>query len=106
MSEIQKVARKVLKDESEGIELLKDFFDDNFSLAVKKIIEIKGKVIVTGVGKSGHIGKKISATLSSTGTPSYFVHPTEASHGDMGQIEKKDILIIFSYFVLSCLKIS
>jgi arabinose-5-phosphate isomerase len=58
MSEIQKVAKKVLKDESEGIELLKDFFDDNFSSAVKKIIEIKGKVIVTGVGKSGHIGKK------------------------------------------------
>jgi len=58
MSEIQKVAKKVLKDESEGIELLKDFFDDNFSSAIKKILDIKGKVIVTGVGKSGHIGKK------------------------------------------------
>ena len=76
MSEIQKVAKKVLKDESEGIELLKDFFDDNFSSAIKKILDIKGKVIVTGVGKSGHIGKKISATLSSTGTPSYFGVPT------------------------------
>ena len=86
MSEIQKVAKKVLKDESEGIELLKDFFDNNFSSAIKKILDIKGKVIVTGVGKSGHIGKKISATLSSTGTPSYFVHPTEASHGDMGMV--------------------
>ena len=96
MSEIQQVARKVLKDESEGIELLTDFFDDNFSLAVKKIIEIKGKVIVTGVGKSGHIGKKISATLSSTGTPSYFVHPTEASHGDMGQITSNDVVILIS----------
>ena len=97
MSEIQKVARKVLKDESEGIELLKDFFDDNFSLAVKKIIEIKGKVIVTGVGKSGHIGKKISATLSSTGTPSYFVHPTEASHGDMGMVGNEDIIFAISW---------
>ena len=62
MSEIQKVARKVLKDESDGIALLKDFFDKNFSSAVNKIFKIKGKVIVTGVGKSGHIGKKISAT--------------------------------------------
>ena len=97
MSEIQKVAKKVLKDESEGIELLKDFFDDNFSSAVKKIIEIKGKVIVTGVGKSGHIGKKISATLSSTGTPSYFVHPTEASHGDMGMVGSEDIIFAISW---------
>ena len=97
MSEIQKVAKKVLKDESEGIELLKDFFDDNFSSAVKKIIEIKGKVIVTGVGKSGHIGKKISATLSSTGSPSYFVHPTEASHGDMGMVGSEDIIFAISW---------
>ena len=93
MSEIQKVAKKVLKDESEGIELLKDFFDDNFSSAIQKILDIKGKVIVTGVGKSGHIGKKISATLSSTGTPSYFVHPTEASHGDMGMVEVKILFL-------------
>ncbi len=97
MSEIQKVARKVLKDESDGIALLKDFFDENFSSAVNKIFKIKGKVIVTGVGKSGHIGKKISATLSSTGTPSYFVHPTEASHGDMGMVGNDDIIFAISW---------
>ena len=97
MSEIQKVARKVLKDESDGIALLKDFFDENFSSAVNKIFKIKGKVIVTGVGKSGHIGKKISATLSSTGTPSYFVHPTEASHGDMGMVGNEDIIFAISW---------
>jgi len=94
---IKEVARKVLKDEAEGIALLESFFDENFTLAIKKILEISGKVIVTGVGKSGHIGKKISATLSSTGTPSYFVHPTEASHGDMGMVGSEDIIFAISW---------
>lgn len=94
---IKEVARKVLKDEAEGIALLDSFFDENFTLAIKKILEISGKVIVTGVGKSGHIGKKISATLSSTGTPSYFVHPTEASHGDMGMVGSEDIIFAISW---------
>jgi len=94
---IKEVARKVLKDEAEGIALLDSFFDENFTLAIKRILEISGKVIVTGVGKSGHIGKKISATLSSTGTPSYFVHPTEASHGDMGMVGSEDIIFAISW---------
>ena len=94
---IKEVARKVLKDEAEGIALLDNFFDESFTLAIKKILEISGKVIVTGVGKSGHIGKKISATLSSTGTPSYFVHPTEASHGDMGMVGSEDIIFAISW---------
>ena len=94
---IKEVARKVLKDEAEGIALLDSFFDESFTLAIKKILEISGKVIVTGVGKSGHIGKKISATLSSTGTPSYFVHPTEASHGDMGMVGSEDIIFAISW---------
>jgi len=94
---IKEVARKVLKDEAEGIALLENFFDESFTLAIKKILEISGKVIVTGVGKSGHIGKKISATLSSTGTPSYFVHPTEASHGDMGMVGSEDIIFAISW---------
>ena len=94
---IKEVARKVLEDEAEGIALLDSFFDENFTLAIKKILEISGKVIVTGVGKSGHIGKKISATLSSTGTPSYFVHPTEASHGDMGMVGSEDIIFAISW---------
>ena len=94
---ITEIAKKVLKDEAEGIALLDNFFDDNFSAAVNKILKISGKVIVTGVGKSGHIGKKISATLSSTGTPSYFVHPTEASHGDMGMVGSEDIIFAISW---------
>ena len=62
--------------------------------------------MVTGVGKSGHIGRKISATLSSTGTPSYFIHPTEASHGDMGMIEKSDIILAISWSGVYYLQIS
>ena len=94
---ITEIAKKVLKDEAEGVALLDNFFDDNFSATVNKILKISGKVIVTGVGKSGHIGKKISATLSSTGTPSYFVHPTEASHGDMGMVGSEDIIFAISW---------
>ena len=83
-------AQKALSDEIEGLSLLKEFFNSDFEKAVDAIFNSKGKVVVTGVGKSGHIGRKISATLSSTGTPSYFIHPTEASHGDMGMIEEKE----------------
>ena len=86
-------AQKALSDEIEGLSLLKEFFNSDFEKAVDAIFNSKGKVVVTGVGKSGHIGRKISATLSSTVTPSYFIHPTEASHGDMGMIEEKDIIL-------------
>ena len=91
------VAKKVLDDEASGLSLLGDFFDINFVNAVNKIYSSNGKVIVSGVGKSGHIGRKISATLSSTGTPSYFVHPTEASHGDMGMVSTDDIIFAISW---------
>lgn len=90
-------AQKALRDEIEGLSLLKEFFNSDFEKAVNAIFNSKGKVVVTGVGKSGHIGRKISATLSSTGTPSYFIHPTEASHGDMGMIEEKDIILAISW---------
>ena len=90
-------AQKALNDEIEGLSLLKEFFNSDFEKAVDPIFNSKGKVVVTGVGKSGHIGRKISATLSSTGTPSYFIHPTEASHGDMGMIEEKDIILAISW---------
>ena len=90
-------AQKALNDEIEGLSLLKEFFNSDFEKAVDAIFNSKGKVVVTGVGKSGHIGRKISATLSSTGTPSYFIHPTEASHGDMGMIEEKDIILAISW---------
>ena len=90
-------AQKALSDEIEGLSLLKEFFNSDFEKAVNAIFNSKGKVVVTGVGKSGHIGRKISATLSSTGTPSYFIHPTEASHGDMGMIEEEDIILAISW---------
>ena len=95
--EIIESAQKALSDEIEGLSLLKEFFNSDFEEAVSAIFNSKGKVVVTGVGKSGHIGRKISATLSSTGTPSYFIHPTEASHGDMGMIEKSDIILAISW---------
>jgi len=94
---IIETALQVLNDEIDGINLLKKFFDSNFEDAVKTIFDSNGKVIVTGVGKSGHVGRKISATLSSTGTPSFFIHPTEASHGDMGMIEKNDVILAISW---------
>ena len=72
-------------------------FNKNFNKAIDLILNCKGKVIFAGIGKSGLIARKISATFSSVGIPSFFCHPSEALHGDMGQIEKKDILIIFSY---------
>jgi arabinose-5-phosphate isomerase len=76
---------------------IKKIFNSSFVKAVDLILNCKGKVILAGIGKSGLIARKISATFSSVGVPSFFCHPSEALHGDMGQIEKKDILIIFSY---------
>jgi arabinose-5-phosphate isomerase len=71
--------------------------DDNFVAVVKSILNCKGRVIVCGIGKSGIIGKKISCTLASTGTPSFIMHPAEAFHGDLGMIKKEDILLLISY---------
>ena len=76
---------------------IKKVFNSSFAKAVELILSCKGKVIFAGVGKSGLIARKISATFSSIGVPSFFCDPSQAIHGDMGQIEKKDILIIFSY---------
>ena len=76
---------------------IKKVFNNSFIKAVDLIMNCKGKVIFAGVGKSGLIARKISATFSSVGIPSFFCHPSEALHGDMGQIEKNDLLIIFSY---------
>jgi arabinose-5-phosphate isomerase len=90
------IAKKVLNFEIEGLKALSDGLDENFVEAVNLIFKIKGKVIVSGMGKSGHIARKIAATLSSTGTSSFFVHPGEASHGDLGMIAKDDVVIILS----------
>ena len=90
------IANRTLSRELNSIKNLKSSFNDNFCKAVNLIYNIKGKVVLTGVGKSAHIGNKISATLTSTGTPSYFIHATEASHGDLGSIKKEDCVIAIS----------
>ena len=89
-------AKRTLSSELSSIKNLKHTFNTNFCKAVNLIYNTKGKVILTGVGKSAHIGNKISATLTSTGTPSYFIHATEASHGDLGSIKKDDCVIAIS----------
>ena len=91
------IAKKSAAIQISELAKIKKVFDSTFIKAVDAILECKGKVIFGGIGKSGLIARKISATFSSVGIPSFFCHPSEALHGDMGQIEKKDILIIFSY---------
>ena len=88
--------KEVINTELKGIKMLNTIIDKNFDRAVKALAKIKGRVIVTGVGKSGHIASKISSTMSSTGTPSQYCSPTDMSHGDMGVISKKDALIVIS----------
>ena len=91
------VAKKVLEIESKALTKQIDQIDQTFVDACELCLECNGKLIVMGLGKSGHIADKIAATLSSTGTPSYFIHPSEAIHGDIGMIDEKDIVLIFSY---------
>ena len=89
-------AKRTLKIESNSISQIASQLDKSFITLCDKVIKCDGKFIIMGVGKSGHIAQKISATLSSTGTPSIFIHPTEAAHGDMGLIDKKDIVLLIS----------
>jgi len=89
-------AQLTLEKEIDGLSQLKHWLDDHFHQAVELLASTKGHVILSGMGKSGHIANKIAATLSSTGTPALFVHPGEASHGDLGAITKNDVLILFS----------
>jgi arabinose-5-phosphate isomerase len=88
--------KKVLDTELHALEKIRDYIDNSFTLACELILHCQGKVIVMGMGKSGHIGRKIAATLASTGTPAFFVHPGEASHGDLGMIKKSDVVIAIS----------
>jgi arabinose-5-phosphate isomerase len=90
-------ARRVLEIEAEAVRGLIARLDANFGRAVELIHGRRGRVIVSGMGKSGHIARKIASTLASTGTPAYFVHPAEASHGDLGMIESGDVFIALSY---------
>ena len=89
-------ARRVIEDESRALTFLAETIGDNLAHAAELILNAPGRVIVSGMGKSGHIGKKITATLASTGTPAHFVHPAEASHGDLGMITKGDVVLILS----------
>ena len=89
-------AIKCIEDESKALLELIPNIDDNFDKAVDIILQCKGKLIVTGVGKSGHIGAKIAATLSSTGTPSFFINPLDAFHGDLGVIQAEDVVLALS----------
>jgi len=95
-SKIINRAKKTLSTEIKEIQKLSKIFNKTFYNAVILLSKVKGRVIVTGIGKSAHIGNKISATLSSTGTPSYFIHATEASHGDLGGIKKNDCILAIS----------
>ncbi|MCC7260304.1 MAG: KpsF/GutQ family sugar-phosphate isomerase [Alphaproteobacteria bacterium] len=90
------VAREVLSREIEGIQALSDALDAKFVHAVEIIAGLKGRLIISGMGKSGHVARKIAATMASTGTPAYFVHPGEASHGDLGMITPQDGLLMLS----------
>jgi len=96
-NEILETGRNVIRSESLALKKLISAVDDNFVKAVKLLSDIKGRVIVTGIGKSGLVGRKIAATLSSCGTPSMFIHPVEAGHGDLGMIVRNDIIIAISY---------
>ena len=89
-------AKKTIGMQADSIASLSNQIDKSFAEIAKKVSLIKGKLIVMGVGKSGHVGQKVSATLASTGTPSFFIHPTEAAHGDLGMIAKDDAVLIFS----------
>ncbi len=91
------LARQVLNIEADAVRALTQRIDDNFLQALNLILACKGRVIVSGMGKSGHIARKIAATMSSTGTPAYFVHPGEASHGDLGMVTAEDVFVGISY---------
>lgn len=89
-------ARQVLKLEAEGLLALADTLDEQFCMAVDVLSKVQGRIVITGMGKSGHIGRKIAATLASTGAPAFFVHPGEASHGDLGMVTQADAILALS----------
>lgn len=89
-------ARTALDIEAQAIQRLAQRLDARFAQAVQLALECQGRIVVTGMGKSGHIGRKIAATLASTGSPAMFVHPAEASHGDLGMITRHDVVLAIS----------
>jgi len=93
---IKALGRAVIETEARAVSALRDRIDDQFVAACQRMLDCKGRVVVLGVGKSGHIGGKIAATLASTGTPAFFVHAAEASHGDLGMITAQDVVLVLS----------
>ena len=89
-------ARRVIRAEAAALELLHASLDETLSQAVDLLLNAKGRIIVSGMGKSGHVGRKIAATFASTGTPAHFVHPAEASHGDLGMLAQGDVVLVLS----------
>lgn len=89
-------ARDVLNTEAEGLHEIAAALDDNFVRAAEALLHCKGRVVIAGMGKSGHIGRKMAATMASTGTPAFFVHPAEAAHGDLGMIVDNDVVVAIS----------
>lgn len=96
MSDFIQSAKQSITKQSAAIDVLLAQLDDNFTTACQTCLACKGRIVITGMGKSGHIGNKIAATLASTGTPAFFVHPGEASHGDLGMIQPEDVVIALS----------
>lgn len=90
------LGRAVLEIEAEAVQRLRERLDEHFAAACRLLLACKGRTVVLGMGKSGHIGSKVAATLASTGTPAFFVHPGEASHGDLGMITEQDVVLAFS----------
>lgn len=97
MSEITQIGIQCLRDEAQAIIDMIPRMDESFDEAVRMVYDCQGKVIVTGVGKSGHVGSKIAATLASLGTPSFYLNPLDAYHGDLGMIDPRDVIIAISY---------
>ncbi len=91
------IAQEVLESELNAIQITKGEIDESFEQAVQLLLDCQGHVVVSGLGKSGLVGQKLSATLASTGTPSHFLHPTEAVHGDLGKIRQGDVVLLLSY---------
>ncbi|QEU07528.1 KpsF/GutQ family sugar-phosphate isomerase [Paracoccus yeei] len=96
MSAYLDTARRVIRTEIDGLQALAAGLDDSFDRAIEIILAARGRVVVSGMGKSGHVGRKIAATLASTGTPAQFVHPGEASHGDLGMVTENDVALVLS----------
>ena len=96
-NELLALAANVLDIEARAVDSLKSRLNEDFVAACQLCMDTPGRVVVTGMGKSGHVSNKIAATLASTGTPAFFMHPAEASHGDLGMITSQDLLLAISY---------